>query len=145
MLRLKTLEVDADLIIHVVYVAGKRMIAQGTDGLSRGDKSTGLMQRVSMEAFVPLHLSALERSGELRSWLLTAAAKSLDPIFLEPNDWFTKGQGQGTFIWHPAPTAANVVVEQLGKARHKKQPANLHIVVALWLLIVGKEAIRNQR
>ena len=135
-LRLKTLEVDADLIIHVVYVAGKRMIAQGTDGLSRGDKSTGLMQRVSMEAFVPLHLSALERLEELRSWL-TAAAKGLDSIFLEPNDWFTKGQGQGTFIWHPAPTAANVVVEQLGKARHKKQPANLHIVVAPRLLMTG--------
>ena len=96
----------------------------------------GVMQRVSMEAFVPLHLSALERSGELRSWL-TAVAKSLDPIFLEPNNWFTKGQGQGTFIWHPAPTAANVVVEQLGKARHKKQPANLHIVVAPRLLMTG--------
>ena len=126
-LRLKTLEVDADLIIHVVHVAGKRMIAQGTDGLSRGDKSTGVMQRVSMEAFVPLHLSAFERSGELRSWL-TAAARGLDPIVLEPNDWFSKGQGRGTFIWHPAPAAADVVVEQLGKARHKR-PANLHIVV----------------
>ena len=86
MLGLKTLKVDADLIIHVVHVAsGKRMIAQGTDGLSSGDKSTGVMQRVSMEAFVPLHLSALERSGELRS-CLTAAAKGLDLIFLEPND-----------------------------------------------------------
>ena len=80
-----------------------------------------------MEAFVPLHLSALERSSELRPWL-TAAAEGLDPIFLEPEDWFTKGQGHGTFIWHPAPAAADVVVEQLGKARHKR-PSSLHIVV----------------
>ena len=126
-LRLKLLEVEADLIIHVVHVAGKRMIAQGTDGLSRGDKSTGVMQRVSMESFVPLHRSALDRSRELRLWL-TAAAKGLEPIFLEPEDWFTTGQGLGTFIWHPAPAAADVVVEQLGKARHKR-PSSLHIVV----------------
>jgi hypothetical protein len=126
-LRLKALEIEADLIIHVVHVAGKRMIAQGTDGLSRGDKSTGVMQRVSMEKFVPLHLSALERSEKLRPWL-TAATKGLEPIFLEPKDWFTTGQGFGTFIWHPAPAAADVVVEQLGKARHKR-PSSLHIVV----------------
>ena len=100
-LRLKTLEVDADLIIHVVHAAGKRMIAQGTDSLSRGE-----MQWVSMEVFVPLHLlvSALERSTELCSWL-TAAAKGLDQIFFEPEDWFTKGQGgahlSGTL--HPLP------------------------------------------
>ena len=54
------------------------MIAPDTDVLCRSDKLTGEMQRVSMEAFVPLHLSALERSTELRSWL-TAAAKGLDP------------------------------------------------------------------
>jgi hypothetical protein len=126
-LRLKILETKADLLIHVVHVAGKRMIAQGTDGLSRGDKSTGVMQRIAMEQFVPLHLSALDRSSDLRPWL-TAAAKGLEPIFLEPEDWFTKGQGLGTFVWHPAPAAAEVVVEQLGKARHKR-PSSLHLIV----------------
>jgi hypothetical protein len=126
-LRLKLLEVEADLIIHVVHVAGKRMIDQGTDGLSRGDTSTGVMQRISMQQFVPLHLSALERSSALRPWL-TAATKGLDPIFLEPEDWFTKGQGSGTFIWSPAPAAADVVVEQLGKARHKRT-TSIHLVV----------------
>ena len=126
-LRLKTLEVEADLIIHVVHVAGKRMIAQGTDGLSRGDKSTGVMQRIAMEQFVPLHLSALDRSSTLRPWL-TSAAQGLDPVFLEPEDWFTKAHELGTFVWHPAPAAADVVVEQLGKARHKR-PSSLHIIV----------------
>jgi hypothetical protein len=103
-LRLKIFEVKADLIIHVVHVAGKCMIAQGTDGLSRGDKFTGVMQRVSMEEFVPLHLSALDRSNELCPWL-AAVAKGLEPVFLEPEDWFTKGQGLGTFIWHPRNSA----------------------------------------
>jgi hypothetical protein len=118
------LEIEADLLIHVVHVAGKRMIAQGTDGLSRGDKSTGVMQRISMEQFVPLHLSALECSPQILSWITAG----LEPIFLEPEDWFTKGQELGTFVWHPGPAAADVVVEQLGKARHKR-PTSLHSVV----------------
>ncbi len=33
-LRLKKLEVEHDIILHVIHVSGKRMIAQGTDGLS---------------------------------------------------------------------------------------------------------------
>jgi hypothetical protein len=122
-----TLEVEADHIIHVIHVSGKCMIAQGTDGLSRGDKSTGVMQRVSMESFVPLHHSTLYRSTTLHPWL-TAAAKGLEPVFLKPEGWFTTGQGLGTFVWHPAPAAADVVVEQLGKSRHKR-PMSLHIVV----------------
>jgi hypothetical protein len=126
-LRLRTLEIEADLVIHVVHVAGKRLVAQGTDGLSRGDKSTGVMQRISMEQLVPLHQSALQCSIQLRRWL-TAAARGLEPIFLEPEDWFTTGQGLGTFAWHPAPAAADIVVEQLGTAR-QKQPTSLHIVV----------------
>lgn len=48
-----TPEIEADLIIHVVHVAGKCMISQGMDDMSRGDKSTGVMQRVPMEKFVP--------------------------------------------------------------------------------------------
>ena len=35
-LRLRKVELDHNLTLHVVHVAGTRMIAQGTDGLSRG-------------------------------------------------------------------------------------------------------------
>ena len=127
-LRLRLLEMNSDLIIHVIHVAGTRMKAQGTDGISRGDKSMGAMRGVPMEDFCPLHESAFERSPELKAWI-TAATESLNPVFLEPEDWFTRGQGFGTFIWSPAPAAADVVVEQLGKARHKR-PSCMHLVVA---------------
>ena len=60
-LRLKKLEMDYDLILHVIHVSGKRMIAQGTDGISRGDHSTGVMRGKPMASFIPLHLSAFER------------------------------------------------------------------------------------
>jgi hypothetical protein len=134
-LRLRTLELEADLIIHACHVSGKRMIDQGTDGLSRGDKSTGVMQGLPMTSFVPLHLHALDRCEKIKPWLSTAA-KGLDLVFLEPDDWFTKGQGFGNFVWHPAPAAADVVVEQLGKARHKR-PSSLH-VVAVPRLMTGR-------
>jgi hypothetical protein len=40
-LRLRKLEMDCIMIIHVIHAAGKRMIDQGTDGLSRADHTTG--------------------------------------------------------------------------------------------------------
>jgi hypothetical protein len=127
-LRLRLLEMNHDLIVHVVHVAGTRMQAQGTDGISRGDKSMGVMRGVPMQDFCPLHKTGLERSPVLKTWL-TTATKLLKPVFLEPEDWFLQGQGAGNFIWSPAPAAADVVVEQLGKARHKR-PCSLHLVVA---------------
>ena len=34
---------NSDLIIHFIWISGKRMIAQGTDVLSREDLSSGMM------------------------------------------------------------------------------------------------------
>jgi hypothetical protein len=127
-LRLRLLEMRNDLIIHVIHVAGKRMIAQGTDGTSRGDKSMGVMRGVPMEEFCPLHKTAFQRSPELKTWL-TAATEWLEPTFLDPEGWFLQGQDAGNFVWCPAPAAADVVVEQLGKARHKRS-TSLHLIVA---------------
>jgi hypothetical protein len=118
-LRLRLLEMNSDLIIHVIHVAGTRMKAQGTDGISRGDKSMGVMRGIPMEQFCPLHETAFERSPDLKSWI-TAATKSVNPVFLEPEDWFHRGHSFGNFVWSPAPAAADVAVEQLGKARHKR-------------------------
>jgi hypothetical protein len=124
---LRLLEMKNALIIHVVHVAGTCMQAQGTYGISRGDKSMGVMRGIPMEEFCPLHKSALERSPNIKAWL-TAATKLLDSVFLEPEDWFLQDQTSGNFIWSPAPVAADVMVKQLGKARHKR-PTSLHLIV----------------
>jgi hypothetical protein len=79
-LRLRFLEINQDLIIHVIHVAGTRMQAQGTDGISRGDKSMGVMQGIPMEEFCPLHKTAFERSPDLKTWL-TSACEPLNPTF----------------------------------------------------------------
>ena len=68
-LRLHKLEMTAGLVLHVIHCAGTRMIAQGTDGLSRGDLLEGVMKGDDILSFVPLHQSALERSTGLEEWL----------------------------------------------------------------------------
>jgi hypothetical protein len=143
-LRLKKLEMKADLLLHVIHVSGKRMIAQGTDGLSRGDHAEGVMQGLPMSCFIPLHKTALEREPKLKDWLKNAMGR-IDTTFLDPAGWFTTAHTFGNFIWTPAPAAADVVVEQLGKARHKR-PECLHLVVAprlmtgRWRRHMGRQA-----
>ena len=53
---------DQDItMLHVVHVVGTRMIGQGSDGLSRGNFSEGVMMgRSMMSYYVPLSRSALE-------------------------------------------------------------------------------------
>ena len=47
--------------MHVIHVAGTRMIAQGTDGLSRGIPMEGVMTGVDMLFFVDISKGAFER------------------------------------------------------------------------------------
>ena len=45
------------------------MIAQGTDGISRGEMLEGVMAGEPMLRFIPLNLGACERSRELLGWI----------------------------------------------------------------------------
>jgi hypothetical protein len=126
-LRLRKLEMEHDMIIHVVHVSGKRMIAQGTDGLSRADHSEGVMQGRPMMDYMPLHLNPLVRDARLKPWL-NEVTRDLDARYLSPEGWFEEGHGYGTYIWTAAPAEAEVVVEQLGRARLKR-PESMHIIV----------------
>lgn len=58
-LRLRLLEMRYGMVIHVIHVSGKRMIAQGTDGVSRGFLMEGVMAGDDMLSFVDLGKSAL--------------------------------------------------------------------------------------
>jgi hypothetical protein len=53
---LRLLEMHGGWKLHVIHIAGKRMIQQGTDGLSRGDMMPGVMGGVDMLSLVPLFL-----------------------------------------------------------------------------------------
>lgn len=128
-LRLRRMEMIADLRLHVVHVAGKRMIVQGTDGGSRGDLNQGVMTGEDMLGFVPLHLSAMDRSEDVVEWIKSLWNESLGELeLLTPEGWFTTGHGNGAYLWIPPPAAADVVAEQIGEARHKR-PEGAHVVV----------------
>jgi hypothetical protein len=137
-LELKRLEYDLGLILHVIHVSGTRMMAQGTDGLSRADFSEGVMAGKAMTSFVPLHLSCEERCPGIEDWLLGVLPSSGggSGTHLSESDWFMAGHTPGAWLWTPAPASAEVVVEQLGKARHKR-PHVLHMV-AVPRLMTGR-------
>lgn len=126
---------------------------QGTDGLSRGTINEGIGLTGNMLAFCPWHLDALQRSEPLKEWIRSWAGHQTE--FLEPSDWFVRGHdisgyhkdergfwraktSTGTMVWSPPPAAGFAALEELRKARIKRQ-ASIHIIVipklmtTLWL------------
>jgi hypothetical protein len=145
-LRLKKLEMHNRAKIHIIHVSGERMKDQGSDGLSRGNINVGVMAGKKMIDFVPIHQNALERSASLKPWLNSFIDKEAE--YLNPKDWFIRGHDldesrwehnsdgmklpcikSGSFIWTPAPCAAEAAIEQLRKARHKRQDSQHLFIV----------------
>lgn len=124
-LRLHKLEMEGKLFIHLVWVAGTRMIEQGTDGVSRGDLFNGVMGGKSMLEFIPLDHGVDTRGPELVRWFGDGGGGEWTP--LEPRDWFHDAHlRNGNFIWTPPPAVADVALEQLCETRHTR-PWNSHI------------------
>ena len=135
MLRLHKILMHGDVFIHVVWVAGKRMIVQGTDGLSRSDLTSGVMRGEAMLDFVPLHKTAQERQPRVISELLNQIlGDAPDIVSLEPQEWFSRPQRtDGTFIWTPPPCIAEVAVFLIAEAWHLR-PWNTHVLLTPSLL-----------
>ena len=145
--RTKLLEVSHKCKIYISHVAGKRMMAQGTDAISRGVCTEGLKGASAMISFIPLDRSALDRHKPLVDWVRSWAGKNLE--VLTPEDWYTRGHDleggirkngfwyhktrSGTFLWSPPPAAADVAVEQLRISRMKRQDST-HIIICPRLL-----------
>ncbi len=92
MLRLRKAEIKYGFSLHVAHVAGTRMIAQGTDGLSKGIMLEGVVCGDDMLSFVDLSKTALDRHpgviNYVRSWLDVSLGSSK---LLTPKDWFQEG------------------------------------------------------
>jgi len=144
-LRLRQLEMHGGLLLQVMHIAGTRMMAQGTDGLSRGDVCESVMAGQAMLHYIPLHLSALDRQPRLLPWIQEwSGCPSLSP--LTPEEWYDKGHGhcggqytarglwmpeeitQNWLLWVPPPSAASAALEELLISRHKRTHLN-HIMV----------------
>ena len=126
-LRARKLEMNGSIFMRVVWVAGTRMISQGTDGLSRGDLMTGVMSGNSMLFYVPLNKSCEERQPGVVEWLINTHGGGFWK-FLDPQDWYDKGFERGRFVWAPPPAIADVAVDLLCDSNHIR-PDNAHIFV----------------
>ena len=134
MLRIHTLELRAGIFVHVIWYAGKRMIANGIDGLSRGDFSNGVMNGKPMLDFVPIGRTVLDRSPSWRKLLESLPPSWVELTWLDPQMWFDiPFQEDGVFVWTPPPALANVALERLAEA-HQIRPWNTHIMLVpgLW-------------
>ena len=142
-LRMKKLEMRSGCQVLVSHVSGKRMIAQGTDGVSRGNLSEGVMAGRPMSEFLPFHLSATDRSPALLDWVRSWLGAESE--LLTPEGWFERGHDfdggrvncdgmwmprlrSGIFVWAPPPAAADAALEELRKARHKRQEST-HVIL----------------
>ena len=157
-IRLRTLELKVGGKFLVTHVSGKRMVKQGTDGISRGHLREGISIGEQMLSFCPWNVSSFDRSKELKNWLLEVFGKGLE--FLEPHQWFNRGHDhaggsrddngfwrlklrKGSFVWSPPPAAADAALEELRKARLKRRNST-HIIVVpklltpLWLKQMNK-------
>jgi hypothetical protein len=77
-----------EMFVHLIWVAGTRMIAQGTDGILCGDFGNGVMNGRSMLEFIPLHEGLDSRGTPLVKWFAEASGEGWR--ILEPKEWFHK-------------------------------------------------------
>ena len=135
------------MIAHFTWCSGARMIFQGTDGLSRGELSTGVMQGKNFLDFLPLNESPLQRHPILKSTLLTWVNNPTEWRFLVTYNWFTfkADNFKANCIWAPPPCLAQIAVEQLCEVKHMfSQSSHIFICPSLmtgyWRKKLGKLA-----
>lgn len=134
---LRLLKMHYSLQLHLIHIAGTRMIQQGTDGLSCRVHTDGVFVHQPMSLHVPLHLSAITRSPSVLSWVRSWCPDASLPL-LPPEGWFFQGHGlarvqasptglaqvhlsnQQWFLWDPPPAAGRQALEQLAISQHKR-------------------------
>ena len=117
------------LQVQIVWIAGTRMISQGTDGLSRGDLTSGVMAGDEFLSHIPLDQGAFERSPALKVWLKGALPQNW--VWLETGaDWYQVPfrDPLGRYVWAPPPCLADVALKQLCEVK-LIHPLTSHVFV----------------
>ena len=144
-IRLRRLEMSYALRLHISHVSGKRMIAWGVDGISRGQLNEGVMAGQPMLSFIPLYKTPIQMSDSLIGWVKSWLGPKTE--WLTPMDWYTTAHDirgwsmpseynklslpilrPGHFVWSPPAGAADAALEELRKVRYKRQKST-HILL----------------
>lgn len=143
-LELRKLTISGHFKLHVIHVAGTRMIECGVDGVSRSDLSTGVMRGTPMLQYVPLHLNAIERCSSVTDWVKSwLPTEGSGPVFLKPEEWFEPFVKGRVHVWTPPPAAADYAVELMAEGLHKR-PDAFHVFIvprlltARWRKVLGR-------
>jgi hypothetical protein len=128
-LELRKMEMSGQFIIHFIWISGKQMISQGSDGLSRGDFSSGVM---SGQHFLK---HAFDRQKELKNKLMSCLPGN-DWKVASTEDWVYQvfQEPEASWVWAPPPALAKIIaVEQMCKVKHIF-PNSKHFLLcpALW-------------
>jgi hypothetical protein len=118
-MRLRKLEMEGKIVIHVIWFAGTRMKDQGTDGLSRGDLTGGVMVGDRFLKYIPLNKSVLDRAPDFkREFEKGLPGKGWK--WLDYEDWFEGAfeYDHGCYVWTPPPALADVALEQMCEVKH---------------------------
>ena len=67
---LRKAEIENQLIVHVCWISGKRIIKLGVDGLSRVDSASGVMVGNNLLDYLPFHETALEQYPPLKNIII---------------------------------------------------------------------------
>jgi hypothetical protein len=133
-LELRKMKMSGQFIIHFIWISGKRMISQGSDGLSRGDFSSGVMSGQHFLKHLPLDESAFDRQKELKNKLM-ACLPGNDWKVASTEDWFYQvfQEPEASWVWAPPPALAKIAVEQMCEVKHIF-PNSKHVFLcpALW-------------
>ena len=140
-LRLHKVQIRGELILHVIHIAGTRIIEAGIYSISSGNNLGGMMRGLNLSQFFPLDQGAVVRLAKLEPWIRTWWGESLSS--LSGKYWFEhKG---GNIMWDPPPAEAETALELFLESRIKL-PYKSHVMVVPRLMIfpwinqMGKEA-----
>ena len=144
--------VDIKLLCHehgvfyrCFHISGERMIACGVDGLSRGDRESGITLGYDLRDFLPLDMSAFDFKGNsLEEWCRTWMGSDYSPP-VAPVDWFRKMHLPGVHVLAPPPAAALAALKEVAKARHKRPQYVTHVIIIPRLLYQEEWRSRFQK
>jgi hypothetical protein len=137
-MRLRKLEMEGKIVIHVIWFTGTRMKDQGTDGLSRGDLTRGVMVGDRFLKYIPLNKLVLDRAPDFKKEF-KKGLPGKGWKWLDYEDWFEGAfeDDHGCYVWTPPLALADVAIEQMCEVKHV-HPHTSHVVFLCPALMMAR-------